>query len=308
MTPTLGGSLLRLESEVLTATVDAARGGRIVSLVARASRRELLFQAPWPRADPPSPPAGDDAWTRAWPGGWDVLFPNAGAACVVNGRPRGFHGEASLGAWDVERTDELAAELSWHDDDGLRLRRAVRLDGARLLVENAVVNDGERAQPFVLAEHLIFGPAIAAGAQLAVERAVAVQLEDAGHAVGSPAAWPHVRRSGVDENWSSATGEPFSRFGVLSEVAGSRIRAESRDGHAVEVVWRNMPYLWLWHEHGASDTFPGGSPIVCLGLEPALASTSEGLAAALHGDDAVRLEPGDVWRSQTSVCVTTPPA
>lgn len=306
MALTRTGSLLLLESDELTATVDVGRGARVVSLVVRASGRELLFRAPWPTAGPPPRPAADDAWTRAWPGGWDVLFPNAGAACVVGGRPRGFHGEASLDAWNVERADESVAALSWRDGDGLWLQRTIRLNGARLLVENVVVNGGEQPQPFVLTEHLIFGPAIAAGARLAVERAVAVPLDDAGFAVGPPTAWPRVRRARANEDWSSAADEPFSRFGVLSEVAGSRIRAEGRDGHAVEVAWRNMPYLWLWHEHGASDTFPGGSPIVCLGLEPALAPNSEGLAAALRGADAVRLEPGEEWRSETSVRVATP--
>ena len=49
--------------------------------------------APLPSA---SGEASQTAWLDHYGGGWQELFPNAGAACTVDGRPHPFHGEASV--------------------------------------------------------------------------------------------------------------------------------------------------------------------------------------------------------------------
>ena len=42
------------------------------------------------------------AWLEAYAGGWQVLFPNGGFANTYKGVELGYHGEASMKAWDCE--------------------------------------------------------------------------------------------------------------------------------------------------------------------------------------------------------------
>ena len=42
------------------------------------------------------------AWLEAYAGGWQVLFPNGGFANTYKGVELGYHGEASMKAWDYE--------------------------------------------------------------------------------------------------------------------------------------------------------------------------------------------------------------
>ena len=40
------------------------------------------------------------AWLEAYAGGWQALFPNGGDETLYKGAALGFHGEASMTAWD----------------------------------------------------------------------------------------------------------------------------------------------------------------------------------------------------------------
>ncbi|MGZ4278348.1 MAG: hypothetical protein ACXVFK_15710 [Solirubrobacteraceae bacterium] len=103
---------------------------------------------------------GDDKldWHADYAGGWHELFANAGDACVVDGVPLPFHGEASTARWDVVT----------HDDDALVLRVASRLpvvlerrmrlagDRAALLLEETVTNVGTGPVEILWAHHPTF--------------------------------------------------------------------------------------------------------------------------------------------------------
>lgn len=45
--------------------------------------------------------AGEAAWLSCYGGGWPLMFPNAGDACVADGARHGFLGEASVSPWAV---------------------------------------------------------------------------------------------------------------------------------------------------------------------------------------------------------------
>jgi hypothetical protein len=285
-----------LESALLRAVVTADRG-EIRSLVHRPTESELLFQSPWRPAASGLDLLDPEAWTRAWPGGWTLLFPNAGERCTVSGREHGFHGAASLARWTVGQVADDAVLLGWRDPSGLEVERWVRLRGGRLEVENRVTNRSNTDQPYLLVEHLIFGERIAgAGARIAAPPAPVVRMDDAGEPLGEPEPWPTA------EGWDTASAQPFSRFGALSRSGTDRVVVE-RDGLEVAVCWTGLPALWFWHEHQASDGFPDARPITCLGLEPASTITSQGLARALDRDEARILRPGASASTMTKVVI-----
>ena len=272
-----------LESEVLRLAVAPERG-EIRSLVHRRSGEELLFRSPWePSRAPPGPP-GAEAWVAAWPGGWTLLFPNAGNRCALDGREHGFHGAASLAAWSVVDASATAVTLAWTDASGLAVRRTVALDGAEVTVATEIENRAPEPRPYVLVEHLILGAALAGpGARVTAGPAAVLRMDDDGGPLGPPEAWPTAG------DWTVVPDAPFSRFGALHDLERREVRV-ARGDLAVALRWSGLPCLWLWHEHRASAGFP--LPITALGLEPASVAGSTGLAQAVADGTASWLGPG----------------
>jgi hypothetical protein len=277
------GATRALQSDELRLTLTPERG-EIRSLVHRPTGAELLFQSPWAptptRADLLSP----DEWTRAWPGGWTLLFPNAGNRCTIAGREHGFHGAASLSRWSVECESAAAMTLAWSDSSGLAVRRIVGLDGGELTVATEIENRATAPQPYLMVEHLILGEALAGpGARLATGPARVLRMDDEGAPLGAPEPWP------TTEDWTVVPDARFSRFGALHELERREVTV-SRGGLACTLRWTGLPAMWLWHEHRASDGFP--LPITALGLEPSASVASTGLARAVEQGEAPTLAPG----------------
>jgi galactose mutarotase-like enzyme len=287
--------VLRLANGQLEVVIDPGFGAEVRSLQP-AGGPELLFQAPWKRAEPPAGEADEVAWTGVWRGGWQLLFPNAGEACEAAGRRHGFHGAASLAWWRVERAETDRAELSWTDAGGLAVHRSFALDEARLRVQTAVRNTRPVELPFVLVEHLIFGEPLArAGSSIEMPGATLQPLADDGSLLpgSTGTAWPFANLDGRVEDWSRGAESPSSRFGSVSAIPARRARVASPNlDHAIEVHWsETLPYLWFWEERGGA-----GAPleqVSCLGLEPATVPTSQGLATGLERGEASLLAPHD---------------
>lgn len=299
-----------LYSSRLRAHIDPGAGGCVRSLYDIGSDTELLFQSPWRPGPLPLAPADPAEWTRAWPGGWHPLFPNAGEPCETDRVSHGFHGAASIASWDVLHQDESSARLRWRDEQGLELTREFRLIESGFVLTNDVVNHGGGDAAFVFAEHLIFGPPLVGdGLSLDVPGGRLLPLSDAGEALAPIAdidEWPYARRDGIREDWSVATASPFSRFGALVDLPISSVTAVN-EGIRVRIEWSGdvLPYLWLWHENMASRDMPDGMATRCLGLEPASVPDSLGLAAARDSGRATTLRPGGSWRSAVRISIGT---
>jgi hypothetical protein len=287
-------SVLRLRNRHLEFVLDPERGAEGRSLKAGGS--ELLFQAPWV-STPTNPRAQTDehAWTTAWPGGWQILFPNAGEECVVDGRQHGFHGAASLAVWRVEREREDRADLRWEDESGLIVERRVELVRRIVRATTTITNGGGAVAEFVMVEHLIFGePLCGHGSRVTLPGGTLVPLADDGtQLAGDPRPWPSAVRHGEPEGWSRGAAAPSSRFGTVTGLPERRAALAGADGLlAIELRWsETFPYLWFWEERGAAP--PPLAGVSCLGLEPATVSTSEGLAAGRARGEAITLEQGE---------------
>jgi hypothetical protein len=278
---------LVLECELLRATV-APKRGEIRSLVWLPTGEELLFQSPWePRATRPDL-RRDDEWVAAWPGGWTLLFPNAGNRCTYDGRDHGFHGAASLATWSVEDTT-----LTWTDESGLAVRRSIGLDGAALTVSTQIENRAREPRQYVMVEHLVLGPALGGpGARIAPGAAPVLRMANDGTPLAAPEPWPTA------DDWSTVPDAPFSRFGSLDGL--DRVTV-SRGALTATLRWTSLRGMWLWHEHRASAGFP--LPITALGLEPATVMRSTVLARAAEDGTACILAPGERATSRVVLSV-----
>ena len=153
---------VELVTTELAVKIDPERGGVISSALARSAGVELLFQAPWAAGTLELADRDEEAWTTAWRGGWNILFPNAGVACSIDGRRHPFHGAASITPWTVLERSAAAVRLHWSDVDGLTVEREISVVAGTLRVENVVTNRGSHPAPYLLVEHLILGGAVLA--------------------------------------------------------------------------------------------------------------------------------------------------
>lgn len=272
---------LSLSSGDVEAIVAPEQGCEVRSLRFRGT--ELLFQAPWAPAPVPTAPASAEDWEACWRGGWQILLPNSGEPCTVDGRRHGFHGDASIAPWDVLDAGPAGLLAAWTDADGLVAERSVEVRPNGVRVRTEVVNSSGAPQGLVPTEHLVLGGPLA-GEDAEIELAggtVAPQTWN-GEPDGPVAPWP----AGFDR----LDGRPFSRFGVVRDVAGRR--AVVRGGGITLTLGFTHPHLWLWQEGGGAMTAPWLGTTACLAIEPSYCASADGLAAALARGEAIVLEPG----------------
>ncbi len=265
----------------LEAVVAPEQGCEVRSLRFRGA--ELLFQAPWAPAPMPRAPATAEDWEAAWRGGWQILLPNSGEPCTVDGRRHGFHGDASIASWNVLTAGPAEVLAAWTDADGLVAERSVELVPGGVRVRTEVVNSTGVPQGLVPTEHLVLGGPLA-GEDVEIEIAggtVAPQTWD-GRPDGPAAPWP----AGFDR----LAGRPFSRFGVVRDVAGRR--AVVRGGGLALTLAFSHPHLWLWQEGGGATSVPWNGTTACLAIEPSYCPSADGLGAAIARGEAIVLEPG----------------
>ena len=276
----------------LSLTVVPDRGAEVRSLEFRGV--ELLYRAPW-SADP-LPPGPLDAvpWERAWHGGWQLLWPNAGPACMVDGVELGFHGAGSTAPFTVVESDATRAVLRC-ELGGLACERSFEVTAARVRAGARICNRSDAAIPLIVVEHLILGGRLAA-------EGTTIELAG-GHVVGHAwdgtpvlpgTAWP--RLGGEDLSVLPAV---ISQFAVVRDLPSGAARITAADGTTLDVHFDPVafPHLWLWEERFGATVPPWNAQAACLAVEPSSVPSADGLAGAIDRGEAIVLQPGEEFES-----------
>ncbi|MFT4039743.1 MAG: DUF5107 domain-containing protein [Thermomicrobiales bacterium] len=182
-----------LENDALRLAFLPEIGGRLWSLVDRASDEEILWRHPTLQPRPVSPGAGYD---DAFAGGWDELFPSD-RAVTLDGVDYPDHGEwwSQPWLWEVAETPD-ALRLTLRGGGFItrhEAERVITLTGneAAFTWETRIANTGETAIPYIWRHH----PALPLrpGAQLELPPArVEAIAEDPGGIAAPPFIWPHA--------------------------------------------------------------------------------------------------------------------
>src|SRR5438552_17637040 len=95
-----GVRILRIENDLLAATVLLDKGADIYQLIYKPHDLDVLWKSPWGLKEPGRGVAStfqsSVAWLEAYGGGWQEIFPSGGGPCVYKGVELNFHGEASM--------------------------------------------------------------------------------------------------------------------------------------------------------------------------------------------------------------------
>jgi hypothetical protein len=288
-----------LRSSGLLVRIDPDHGGEILDLVDLGTGRQLLGRPPFGSTAPVAGDLDESSWTAAYRGGWQLLLPNAGSSCTVDGTRHGFHGRASNDPWSVEIVEPDRATLAWAGH-GIAATRSFALEGGALAVSvNLAAQD--KAVPLVAVEHVALGlELLEPEVELELAGGRAFELDEEAGPPRPPADatdWPEVRLlDGTTERadrWSLERRR--SRLLCVTELPAFRIavRNVARD-HGVEILWdgKLLRHAWVWHEarsYGGSWRQHGELLVV----EPASVPHSLGLATAIEQGQATWLEPGE---------------
>lgn len=296
-----------LATDDLMVRADPAHGGEILDLIDPRTGAQYLGRPPFASLPPLAGDLDEDTWTDRYRGGWQTVAPNAGNACSLDGSSHGFHGAASVGAWDVVDRSGERATLAW-SGHGLAATRALAIDDGALIVETSWRATGEPVA-MVWVEHFTVGvQLLAPGVEIRLPGGRAYELSEVDGPVRPPAeapAWPEmlqmagtverVDRFGIDA--------PRARFGCVAELPEGWLEVRNTaTGSGIAVEWdvRAHPHLWLWEEMRTSGGRWRGQGEM-LGLEPASISHSLGLERAVREGQARTVTADEPYEGRIAV-------
>jgi len=286
--------VIELRSEELSVQVDAKRGCEIAQIYRKVDARPLLLDIP---ADH-RPPYGAEweEWIAAYRGGWQLMLPNAGAACDMGRTRWGFHGEASTRPWSVGRTraSTLRASVDLATAP-LTVHRTIEVKGAEVRVMDEVLNRSTDRASFLWGHHPAFGgDLVTAGATLASN---AKRVDNRIGTLAGPdcGSWPNLGE--LDLSVVPALGGGTCLFFLHDFPPGAWVRlANASSGIGVELHWASSDFAcaWVWQEFGGEHRPPFNGAVRTCAVEPMTAFPAVGAAeTSKSGGRLVELAGGE---------------
>jgi hypothetical protein len=289
--------MIVLEVQGTVAVIDPSHGGEVLDLIGRQGQRPL-GRPPFSAAPPQSGDLDEASWTDRYRGGWQLVAPNAGMPSQVDGEYHGFHGGASIAAWQVLWQEAGSAALKV-DNHGLRFTRTYRLRPDGLRIETQVEAVAE-SRPLVAVEHVVVGVQLLdPEVLLEVSPGRAFDIEEPNGSLPLPqdAPWyPDVLHldGSVERMGSWHIDEVRARTFVISDLSDGRAQVTNlATGEGLRLTWDAavLPHMWVWHENRATGG-PWRHSTELLGIEPAMVPHSIGLDAARESGHAAVVAPG----------------
>ncbi len=311
---------LSIENDLMSAMLLLDKGADIYSLTYKPRDTDVLWKSPWglKEAARGFDSAGDSltAWLEAYAGGWQVLFPNGGFANEYKGVELGYHGEASMKAWDYEIICDGAASLEVKLSVRLSrspysLERWMRLeDGSPILqIRERITNHAGEAMDCMWSHHPAYGAPFLSE-HCVIDTDARSLLSDDGYlgannplAQGVEYTWP--LSGGLDLTAIPAPDQPRDLLGYLKDFETGWYSITNRQlGFGIGFSWDKevFPYAWFWQELNSSPGFPFYKCSYVIAIEPASSIPGQGLTAVMEKTGShLTLQPGESREVEMSV-------
>lgn len=302
---------VKIENDVLTATILVDKGADIYALEYKPKGIDVLWKSPWGLKAAgqaiQTSFASEVAWLEQYAGGWQLLFPNGGAACTYKGVELNFHGEASVVPWHfTEHSDGSMAELRLETRlfrSPFRIQRTLRVEQGlpQLVIRECITNEGGEPLDYMWGHHPAYGAPflsehciVDTGA-----RRVRVDAEYTGNnnplELDARADWPHV--SGTDlSKVPGRESKPRDTLAYLTDFeAGWYGITNTHLGFGVGLTWDTaaFPHAWYWQEMHSSGGFPWYKNVYVMAIEPNSTIPGNGLVAAMRENAHLTLGAGE---------------
>lgn len=320
-----GMRTVELENSRLLVTLLPDKGADIYSVYDKRKKLNLLYRSPLRELMPgsaPQPGSSEEQWMDRYLGGWQTMFPNAGAECNYKGATQVFHGEASTIPWEY-RLGSCMDGIGFVIFTALLARtpfevqKTVTLSPseAELIVKERITNLGEEDIDYVWGHHIAFG------APFLSDRCV-LHVPNDRMTVDSGQNGPHCRLSaGETLSWPMASTKDGNTVD-FRKLPSANIRSADtvyltgmKDGWYVlsneemqvniGVRWdiRVFPYVWLWQELKGSFGYPFHGRCYVMGVEPCSTPFSGGLSESVEKGFASRLAQGESQETEISMII-----
>lgn len=311
---TLGRTLraLEIENDLVSITVLLDKGADIYRLIYKPKRMDVMWKAPWGMKEAARgfDSAADSltAWLEAYAGGWQVLFPNGGFANTYKGVELGYHGEASMKAWDCEiltdSSDSIEVKLALRlSRSPFSIERWMRLDAGSpiLRIRERISNHAGEPMDCMWSHHPAFGAPFLSEHCVIDTDARILQSDDRYEGAANPLklgteyAWP--RAGDLDLSTIPPPDQPRDLLGYLKDFESGWYSITNRAlGFGIGFTWDAdvFPYAWFWQELNSSPGFPFYKCSYVIAIEPASSIPGHGLSAVMESTGShLTLQPGE---------------
>ena len=303
---------LEIENDLLSITVLLDKGADIYRLIYKPRDIDVLWKSPWGMKESArgfdSAVDSQTAWLEAYAGGWQVLFPNGGFANTYKGAELGYHGEASMKAWDYEilgnAADSIEVKL------GVRLSRSpysierwMRLEaGSPILhIRERITNHAGEAMDCMWSHHPAYGaPFLSEHCVIDTDAGILLS-DDKYEGAANPLtqdtefSWPMA--GDLDLSTIPAPDQPRDLLGYLKDFESGWYGITNREiGLGIGFTWDTdvFPYAWFWQELNSSPGFPFYKCSYVIAIEPASSIPGHGLTAVMAKTGShLTLQPGE---------------
>ena len=310
----LGRSLsaLKIENDLLAAIVLLDKGADIYGLEYKVKGVDVLWKSPWGLKERArgfdSAFDSATAWLEAYAGGWQVIFPNGGDENVYKGAALGFHGEASMTAWDYEIVGQTGSALEVKMQARLSrspytIARWLRVEaGSPILhIRERITNHAGEAMDCMWSQHPAYGaPFLSEHCVIDVGTSSFV-ADDRYTGFANPLTldqsyqWPLAG----DVDMSKVPGPDEARD-ILAYFrdfeSGWYAITNTEMGLGIGLAWDEsvFPYAWFWQELHSSPGFPFYKCSYVMAIEPASSIPGQGLTAVMEKTGThLTLQPGE---------------
>lgn len=302
--------MLELSSEHLRVAVAPERGAEFTFVGPPGDNRLASYDwvAPLRASQSRSYGSSELDFLSEYRGGWQVLFPNAGAESELRGVPLPFHGEAAGARWDVLEADERRALLRVPARIPLILERTIRVDGRSLLVDEIVRNESNEEWTFAWGHH----PAFDAPPGTVIDMPPGPLLADAAWdspivdtLPGAEGSWPRVAGKRGEVDWSRVGDGVYERLCYRPDIAaGWAALRHPATGRGTALAWAvdAFPHAWLWQQVGGPG-LPWYGRARLTAIEPVNICPADGAAAGAARGQGQRIAPRGEARAWLTLTV-----
>ena len=317
-----------LENESVRVSFLAGKGTDLVEFLYKPLDLDFAWLTPTGVRNPrdlvstnPDPVA---MFLDTYPGGWQEVFPNAGAPGAGAGASYGQHGEVFCLPWDVAIVEDTETRIAVRFTvRGVKspciIEKTVIVESGvpGIRIEETVLNPAPVAIDVMWGHHITFGPPfLVPGATIstpdgltAIPHADLVAPDERRVASIEPFAWPvgfAPNGSEVDFSILPEPGTPGDLFYLTGFKDGTGsytvTRPDTRLGMTVSWDAETLPYLWYWQQFGRIDGYPWYGRAWNVGLEPSSSYPTNGLPDAIANGSVLRIEPDgarSLWLTAT---------
>lgn len=308
-----------VENELVRLAVLAGKGTDIVELNYKPRDLDFAWLTPRgvkaPTSKQTESPSSAASFLDSYPGGWQEVFPNGGAASAVAGAEFGVHGELYALPWTIDviedREEAIAVRFSVRSrKTPCLIQKTLRMEAgtAGFRLEERLVNESPVDIPCMWGHHITFGqPFLRAGCRIRVPDGLMVvphpvPIAPSGRRLKEPAPFPWPMALGADDETTDFSliperGTKSDQFYLhgFSDANGWYEVVDGGRAVGARIAWDAtvMPYLWYWQEFGSHLGYPWYGRSYNIGLEPFSSYPNTGLEDAIDNGSALRLAPGE---------------